>query len=416
MSSEEIKVTVASYGAGRALSLYWRDPTTGKRRVVSAKTSDPREAERAAAVLQAELNGGRYVAPSRITWAEFRQRYEAEKLAALAIKTQQTARTALNHVERVLNPDRLVKLTTVSMSRFQSQLRQEGMTDVTLASVLRHLRPALSWAVSMGMLPKVPDLHPPKRPKGQALMRGRPIAGEEFDRMMAVVPKVRPQDSAVWVHYLTGLWLSGLRLEESLALSRDQDEAFTVDLSGRRPAFRIYAEAQKARRDEILPMTPDFAQWLLQTPEAERVGRVFKLNGLQTGKPITPKRICRLVSKIGKAAGVVVNKADGKYASAHDLRRSFGTRWAKRVMPAILKRLMRHSAIETTMGYYVALDSADVADELWASYGTPTSGQPKGENGATYNNPYNNRPGTAKKAETPPVESSTETLDAKEVI
>ena len=26
-------------------------------------------------------------------------------------------------------------------------------------------------------------------------------------------------------------------------------------------------------------MTPDFAQWLLQTPEAERHGRVFKLDG-----------------------------------------------------------------------------------------------------------------------------------------
>jgi hypothetical protein len=55
-----------------------------------------------------------------------------------------------------------------------------------------------------------------------------------------------------------------------------------------------------------LPMTPDFAQWLLATPEAERHGRVFKLNGLQTGKSISPKRVCRLVSKFGKKAGVVV--------------------------------------------------------------------------------------------------------------
>jgi integrase len=154
-------------------------------------------------------------------------------------------------------------------------------------------------------------------------------------------------------------------LEESSILSWDQDEPFTVDLSGRRPAFRIYAEAQKARRDEILPRTPDFAQWLLQTPEAARHGRVFKLNGLQTGKPITPKRVCRIVSKFGKKAGVVVNKTAGEFASAHDLRRAFGTRWASRVKPAVVQRLMRHANIATTMGYYVALDSADVADELW---------------------------------------------------
>jgi integrase len=312
-----------------------------------------------------------------------------------------------------LDPDKLAKLTTANMSRFQSELRKPreatkggrrtikpGMTDVTLASVLRHLRPALSWAVSMGMLAKVPDLHPPRRAKGQTLMRGRPIAGEEFDRMIAAAPKVRPYDAAAWVRYLTGLWLSGLRLEESLALSWDQDEPFTVDLSGRRPAFRIYAEAQKARRDEILPMTPDFAEWLSQTPEGERHGRVFKLDGLQTRKPITAKRVCRLVSKIGKKAGIVVNKADGKFASAHDLRRAFGTRWAKRVMPAVLKRLMRHSSIDTTMGYYVALDSADVADELWAKFGTE----------GAYNNPYNKRPQQTPETEKAPADESTEAL------
>ena len=52
---EEIKVTVTSYGGGRALSLYWRDPLTGKRKVVSAKTTDPREAERAAAVFASRV-------------------------------------------------------------------------------------------------------------------------------------------------------------------------------------------------------------------------------------------------------------------------------------------------------------------------------------------------------------------------
>ena len=33
-------------------------------------------------------------------------------------------------------------------------------------------------------------------------------------------------------------------------------------------------------------MTPDFAQFLLATPKAERVGKVFKLTRAQTGQPI----------------------------------------------------------------------------------------------------------------------------------
>ena len=36
---------------------------------------------------------------------------------------------------------------------------------------------------------------------------------------------------------------------------------------------------------------------------------------------------------------------------------------------------MRHASIGTTMGYYVDLDSDDVADQLWADWGnTPAQG------------------------------------------
>jgi integrase len=75
------------------------------------------------------------------------------------------------------------------------------------------------------------------------------------------------------------------------------------------------------------------------------------------------------VAAIGKKAGVMVNKDAGKCASAHDLRRSFGTRWAKRVMPAVLQKLMRHSAIETTLRYYADIDADDLAEGLWREYG-----------------------------------------------
>jgi hypothetical protein len=63
----------------------------------------------------------------------------------------------------------------------------------------------------------------------------------------------------------------------------------------------IHAEAEKGHRDRLLPLAPDFIQWLLATtPEADRRGRVFRLDGLNTGGPITPKRVCRTVSAIGR--------------------------------------------------------------------------------------------------------------------
>jgi hypothetical protein len=92
-------------------------------------------------------------------------------------------------------------------------------------------------------LPAVPKMVIPRA--GGA--RARAVSGEEFDRMITAVPKVRPDDSPAWVCYLTGLWLSGLRLEESLALSWDEDAPFAIDLTGRRPALT---------RRQLSPLAP----------------------------------------------------------------------------------------------------------------------------------------------------------------
>src|SRR6516225_8988473 len=108
-----------------------------------------------------------------------------------------------------------------------------------------------------------------------------------------------------WRRYLRGLWLSGLRLEESLMLTWDAEGAFVVDLSGKFPRFRIYAEAEKGHQDRMLPMTPDFAKWLLRTPEDPRHGLVFDM-GDRAGRQRTGNNAGRIVSAIGKAAGVKV--------------------------------------------------------------------------------------------------------------
>ena len=113
-------------------------------------------------------------------------------------------------------------------------------------------------------------------------------------------------------------------------------------------------------------MTPDFAQWLLQTPQSQRSGPVFDL-GDQPGRQRTTSNAGRVLGAIGEKAGVKANAT--KFASAHDLRRSFGTRWSSRVKPATLRALMRHASIDTTLRYYVSQDSDDIAAELWAGLG-----------------------------------------------
>ena len=405
--SDEIRVKVHSYGAGRPLGLVYFDPITGKKVAKSSGTYDDKEAERAAAVLEDELRSGRYQAASKVTWEQFIERYTDEKLATLAPSTRETALTSLAHLKRVIGHDRLCKITPAIISRFQGELRkprtitrevvEKGerttkkvtlppMKDTTIAHHLRHVKAALRWAFSVGMMPNPPKVVMPKRAKGQTMARARAVTTEEYERMLVDAPKVRKTDSAEWIRLIEGLWLSGLRLGEAVALSWDEGASFSVDVLGKRPVFRILSEGQKSGRDEVLPMTPDFAEFLFQTPEAERVGRVFNLVAPSTGKPIARNEVGRIVAAIGKKAKVVTNKAEGKFASAHDLRRGFGNRWARRVMPAVLQRLMRHSAIQTTMAYYVDLDAGSVAEDLWAKFGGAASGNNPGSGNTSGNN------------------------------
>jgi integrase len=156
----------------------------------------------------------------------------------------------------------------------------------------------------------------------------------------------------------------------------------------------IGTEAQKSNESETLPLAPEFADLLAGTPEDDRHGRVFKLLGVVNpkGGPRTCERVTdpdwvpRIVARIGKAAGVVVNRRKKrdpktvkarevvKYASAHDLRRSFGTRWAYRVLPQVLQQLMRHERIETTPAYYVELEAGRTAVAVWEAWEAATAG------------------------------------------
>jgi integrase len=53
-----------------------------------------------------------------------------------------------------------------------------------------------------------------------------------------------------------------------------------------------------------------------------------------------------------------------KYASGHDLRRSFGERWVHRVMSQVLSELMRHEFTETTLKFYVGRNAERTAATL----------------------------------------------------
>jgi integrase len=211
------------------------------------------------------------------------------------------------------------------------RLREDGVAETTIAAYLAHLKAALNWAVRQKLLvvrPAFPKIHRLKKSKGRP-MKGRAITAEEFERMVAAVPGVVGEELAPhWRHYLRGLWASGLRLGESLDLWWDRPEKiFPGFPRDGRPMLQVPGELEKGNADRLLPIAPEFALFLMETPEAARTGPVFRLDGRQ-GR-YRDWQVSKIVSKIGKAAGikVYVNPKDPekvKYASAHDFRRAVG--------------------------------------------------------------------------------------------
>lgn len=368
----QIRVHVVRYADCVNQTLRYKDPMTGKQVRRSADTTNKREARKKAAVWEAELNSGKSQATGNIRWEEFRRRYESEVVSGFAEKTACKISGVFNVLEAALPKvadGRLRDLTSARISRLHSELRGKQRAESTIRGHRDHLRAALQWAVDMEMIASVPKIKRPRRAKmigENSPMKGRPITSEEFDRMLVATEAVVGMcDTPSWQRLLRGLWWSGLRLSEALSLYWDRPDRICVDLTGNRPVLLVPAECEKDFRDRRLAVAPEFAEFLLATPEADRKGRVFQ-------NALTCESVSRTISRIGKRAGVKVqehpNTGKVKYASAHDLRRSFGERWSTRVNTATLMQLMRHECIQTTMRYYVGRNAETTADAAWAAY------------------------------------------------
>jgi len=359
-----MKVYVIPRKGKKYLMLRWIDPKTGKPRERSSKTTRRREAERLAERLSREIEEGFHT--KAVSWSVFRTRYEREHLSQLAGNTLGQWTTTANHLEALENPQTLGAVDSAMVSRFQAGLTGRGLRPASVAAYLGHLRVALRWAKRLGLIPEVPFVEMPKRARGASkFARSRAIVGEELDRVLWAAEAERPRDFNRWQDFLRGLYHSGLRVGELLILSWHPQAALWIDPSGAYPLIRVTTEGEKAHQDRWQPVTPEF--WGLVKHKAPR-GRVFPLDSLATGKPLRIKTVVRIISRIGRRAGVITDPASGKCATSHDIgRRALGTRLASRLTPQEHAKWMRHASINTTMRYYYQPEAIALSRRIWES-------------------------------------------------
>jgi integrase len=287
-------------------------------------------------------------------------------------------------------------------------------------------------------------------------MKGRPVTGEEFDRLLDVVPRVVGEAPASsWRFALRVLWESTFRIGDLMDFSWDDPQHIYPNWpsrTGQRPTLKI-PPTQKNGKEQEVPMLPGLAKLLEAVPEGQRTGWVanplpieyeLKSQGdewfmpaandlkaliadysnstiaracavsetsvrkwlmrlglvrhehVQYGRNeiprvqvarlraraaqhdhhtacrgsgrLTKEHVSRIIAKIGKAANIVVRRADKeagirvKYASAHDLRRGCALRLINAGVSAeSLQVIMRHHDFSTTQKFYGATKQAQAA-------------------------------------------------------
>jgi integrase len=342
--SKRITVYVLHRSDSPYLLLQWLDPGTGKRKSKSAETCNPAEAEKRRADLEYELNNGLYSEPSRMTWAAFRELFEAEYVAGQRRDTRHNYKMALSAFERLCGPRQLGSVSERTVSAFVAALRREPgvsrgslMQPSTVKVRVQFLHTALAWAVRQRMLPAVPRVPSVKVPK----RKPQPVAAEAFERLLAKAPDLQTR-----VFLLCG-WLAGLRLNEALTLEWEEShEAPWVDLA--RDRIWLPAGFVKAVEDQWVPLDAALREALLALPRQGR--KVFRFVEERSGKPVGDDAVGSRVAKLAKAAGVRM--------TFKTLRQGFGCHYAAQVSAHVLQRLMRHSNIKITMDYYANVDAA----------------------------------------------------------
>lgn len=387
------KITVYTYlPAGRKyFYAQWIDPLTGKKRTESTGMSTKRDAEREAGEIEKRVNRGQD--NIAITWEKLKEEYEQSAFPLLKPATRRKVKTTFEAVDEILDLKHVTKLRPADLLRFQRGIRARDISEWTVKGHMSMLGRVLRWAKKVGLIETVLDF-PESKAKGS---KGRAPTGEEFERMKSMTASVVGKEAAPsWSYLLDGLWWSGLRLAEAVNLRWESANLadMWVDLDSSPPMFHI-SQGRDKTKDRIFPVAREFAEFLMGVPKSKRKGLVF--NPLPWGKSDpgerpTEERIGKTIAIIGEDAGVKVaerklreprrqkvrvgetgNRRWGwvesaaltKHATAHDLRRAFGFRWALRVLPPVLMELMRHESIQTTMQFYVGRNAAIAAREAW---------------------------------------------------
>jgi len=333
----------------------WIDPVSGEPSQRTLGQFNKRDAYQKAAELAEQIVAG--VSLDGTSWLEFCGEYERRCLSRRSPKSIESWGTTKWLIEESVPLKSIQAANRQWVGRFLDVLYQRDSAKNTVATYAARLRAALNWAEREGFIARAPYVPVEWEPGA----RSRAINLEEFEKLLIVVPKIRPQDSESWKRLLHGQWESGLRIGELLQLSWDLDAPIALVTAKKWPLIRF--SKQKNKKRQWAAVTKEFWAICEEVPTRERHGPVFPIPG-KSGQ-MTEKRVINRISEFGRTAGIVTNHETGKTATSHDIRRAFGIRMIERLGILGAQMQLRHSKAETTTTWYDTRDAEYWAAILW---------------------------------------------------
>ncbi|KKN36154.1 hypothetical protein LCGC14_0776370 [marine sediment metagenome] len=360
--NQEIRVKIVHRADRRNLVFRWSDPVTGESGEQTTGTSKRWEAKRRRLEFIKELEARRPVTTA--DWSAAAERYEREHLSRRSADHLAGWRKARNRFVGVVDPQTLFDLNDSTVSEFRGALHGQ-VAPASIDSYLRSLRAFAHWGAKI-----FEGYTPPAISTEKSKSKGRPLSAKEFKRMLSACDQVCPDHAGSWRLLLRGLAFSGLRLGQALELNWDAEAPIRVcRIKSPQPLLYIAQETHKGRREQWIPMIPPLVKLLRKIPLGQQEGFVFNprlLKGITRSRETTSE----IIRKIGQAAEIQVGtrlKKDReaatavtvpKYASAHDLKRTFVQILIRQGLhPSEVMLFAQHQSYETTARHYAEHDA-----------------------------------------------------------
>ena len=286
-------------------------PIRKKRVRKNCGTRDRREARRILRDCQERLLNGEYAAscgaitkdhvvlpssraPSVSTtesksWQECYDRYREHRVTRIRESSLVDVVSRLSLAERIFDgyhadrglPEGLLvtQVMTLDMLEYlQNRLlagdecRYDVRSPNTVNSIMGAVMAFVRFCHTRGWIPSVPHV---EKFDVEEVMKGRPVTGEEFERMLESTPLIVGKQSAEsWQFALRVLWESGFRIGDLMDFCWDDTRHIHPkwpSRTGHHPTI-VVPSSQKNGRVQEIPMLPGMETLLAAIPSRERKG------------------------------------------------------------------------------------------------------------------------------------------------